>query len=163
MVPVDLECHLRALPYLRLRQTPVFPFRPTLAHHCALMAAIEGPPRYKHVAVFVSWMGEVSLLQDDDSVPHVPPPEVHAHRRPSPCPPRAPFDWALCCPPLGELHPVRLLLFPFSPSRGRVRSCPFPLPCLAVLSHLVGVEQRRRHLPSTVPACRSFPLPYIYP
>ena len=52
------EGHLHALPYLRLRQTPAFPFRPTLAHHCALMAAIEGPPQYKHVAVFASWMGE---------------------------------------------------------------------------------------------------------
>ena len=78
---VDLEGHLRAVPDLRLRQSPSLLVRSTPAHLCALVAAVEGPPRDEHVTICASRMGEISLLQYDDYVPHVPPPEVNPHRR----------------------------------------------------------------------------------
>ena len=62
LLTVDLEGHLRALPYLHLRQPPTFPFHSALAHHCALVAAIKGPPRHKHVTVFTSRMGEKKFM-----------------------------------------------------------------------------------------------------
>ena len=74
LLSVDLEGHLRTVPDLRLRHSPSLPVRPNPAHLCALVAAIEGPPRYEHVTICASGMGGVSLLKDDNYVLHVPPP-----------------------------------------------------------------------------------------
>ena len=84
LLSVDLEGHLRAVPDLRLRQSSSLLVRPPPAHLCALVAAVEGPPRDEHVTICASGMGEVSLLQYDDDVPHMPPLEVNPHRRPCP-------------------------------------------------------------------------------
>ena len=156
MVPVGLEGPLRALPDLRFWIPPPLPLCSAPAHRRILVAPVKGPPRNQHVTVLAPGVGEVSLLQDYDSVLHVPSPEVHAHCRPRPRPPRAPFAWAVLCPSLWKLHPIRPL---FLPPRGCVRPCPPSLPCLPVLCHAVGIKGSRRHLLPTVPTRHLLSLP----
>ena len=50
LFPVDLKGHLRAFPYLCLRQSPSLPLRPTPEHCGDLMSPIEGPPQYQNFA-----------------------------------------------------------------------------------------------------------------
>ena len=51
MLSVDLEGHLRAVPDLHLRQLLSLLIRPTPAHLCVLVEAVEGPPRNEHVTI----------------------------------------------------------------------------------------------------------------
>ena len=102
--------------------------------HVGAVAPVKGPPRHQHVAVLASRVWKVSLFEDDNSISHVPSPEVHAHRRPRPCPPWAPFNWACLCSSFREFHRI---CPGFSPPRCCIRPCPISLPCLPMLGHAV--------------------------
>ena len=103
--------------------SPVPP--PPLLHPSMSICA----PLPSHAETCGANLGKVSLFEGDNSISHVPSPEVHAHRRPCPFPPRAPFNWARLCSSFREIHSICPGFFPPVVASVHVHLCSLAFPC----------------------------------
>ena len=97
----------------------------------------------QHVASGSPYVGEVSSIHNDHSIPDMLVAKLYPHRRPHHRSSRTSLNWAVLRSPRGrEGHPVRLQFFT------RYHGCPTPSPirCPPILFLHVPHQQTKRHL-----------------
>ena len=120
------------------------------------MPPVQFNPGHKHVALGSPWLGEFSLLQNDDSIPDMSVDEMNPHRCPCRRPSWTPLDRSVPRFPGGqEGHPVGTWL----PARGLGFPIAYPTRFLSMLRLQMERQKPERHLLPVLNALYPNPLP----
>ena len=139
-----------------LRQLSALPLRLFDKLGCGKVPLVKCTPVHQHVASGAPWVGEVSLIQNDDGIPDMRVEEMNPYRRPCCRLSQTPLNRAVRQYPGGqEGHPVGTWL----PTRGHGFPMPSPIRFIPMMCLHLGFQQPNRHLLPTLHALYPNPLP----